>query len=301
MRLHHPVILAACLTAACSSSSPASPPSADGCAAAWDDLAGWAARLEREPSHRYDEFTFPLVEAGFVTDPKDLGGHGYLEFVMFEGKIAVGGQDVVHEGLERLVQKDFYRLSTMHRLRLGVELALAKDTPWSAVVEAVEMSRRYGATEVVFWFGRPGAVSRPRWSWIDLDLYQTASRVRNDYDPEIYPPYRYPRPDDQRGNLARVLHACPDLAERAGEPGHAIAADLVGYRDECRCRVSQRNLRAVLWKMNPADQVTARLLPLGTDAEPGTIVDAPADATWAEVAPRIIAAAPGDPVSLRVR
>jgi hypothetical protein len=293
------IALVSLLASACTSSAPAAPIGT--CAAAWNDTAAWALRLAHEPSNRLGSLAdLTLVESSARTDATDDFAVG-VAFTK-DARYVEGEAKDDDASFDASVSRNFYRARRIQAARMEmvpttVSVKADEQARWRKVVEGVHRAQRLGAVRVQFWFSRAGAVQRPGWAWVDVDV-STAFDIAGDERVSHYGSVAS-QPSDQLTNLRRVLAPCTSLAARVNDSVRDIALELGKESDDCRCQVNQRSLRALLWAMHPADEITAHSFSL--EGEHAMVVEAPGDATWAQVAPQLLALPHGVPLELRVK
>ncbi len=262
-------------------------PATSTCPATWKETADWVMALQSEPSNGFGNPQVPMVDASFESDV-EADGFG-LEVKLVDGALRFeDGSD--HPGdFEAWLRRNYVRLRKLRpdeTVRNGVDLFVSPGTPWAAVVDTIARARAAGAKEVAFWFRRPHALTRPTSSPRDAAIAQAPSR-------ELA---------DRIVNLQAVLEPCPELARLAPRVASGkLIATLADFSDECRCKIDQDSLRSIFWAVHPADAMTGRVFGVAPDAKDVQIVAAPAGATWAEVAPQVLALPRGARVDFRVR
>jgi hypothetical protein len=280
------------------------------CAASWTGTADWAAALAREPSN-YLNSGGPIALAESPID-LDTGDPAIEEDLLIaRDSVRLESEVIPEASLEEQLARNFKRTTRINNVTdpghvPKLFLGIARDTPWSRVVDMVQLARRAGFTRVSFWFRRAKPMQAPGWSWRD-PLIKVAKRAFY-YTPDDYipPPGGDRRPPSlaQRGNLLSTFAACPELVRRVKEESHEeLVASLARFDEPCRCRIDQASLRAILWAVHPADGSTLRTLTIQgpDDSTSGAVtIAAAADASWSEVAAQVIALPTNTPARFAV-
>ncbi len=193
------------------------------------------------------------------------------EKVIAQGSLITGG-DELRDLLERRrnggATKDY-----------ALYLQLDRATPWSKVVELVDMAKRVGHKQLGFAFATDDKLTPPPRAPIDdrLDALRSGA------------------PADRAVELSRLVEKlvedCPALIREFGKVGaeadskaDAIIKALTPALIECKCNVDMPALRAVMWRVMA---VEPNLKVLTFDATTGDRLALPAATTWEVASKRL--------------
>jgi hypothetical protein len=221
--------------------------------------------------------------------------------------LTLEGDPVTEEALPAQLQKHLSRIAKIESARggdakpWGILIVVAPDAPFSSVVSVTRIVTGAGMKDAYFAFRRATRIERPAASPVDAELkaardaafeefMQPPTQTDTTFSTHIGP-FKFVATKQFDAVLAKVLGPCPALVTKVGNNGAALGDVLFGASattDECRCRIDQPSLRALLWTTHPAQQIAARHVVLAGGAKSAPI-EAPGATTWKDVAPKLIA------------
>jgi len=258
----------------------ASEASAD-CKTKATEAARFFATMEHEPSMlNVDQVTL-VTRSDLVLTDRDIN---FAPLIRVRDKLELNGVTVEGKALAgKLTDAFAQNAAESRRFRepgaTGVLLLIDASARWERVAEALAAARTAKASEVTFVFARPKTTPPPRTSVDDdLDKLKAGGNLATALS----------------GYIRKKIAACPAMIEvmgkvaddNSGDRAGAMLASVGPALIACDCAVDPAEMKSLFWGFlgNPQPLGAIRV----TLDPHGTRLDAPKQATWAEVQKQLL-------------